>query len=421
MRGMTLTPIAIAALLLAGCGVSTPPHANSWLSYRYNFSCNGCADLTDEVEAWNYYCAIGVDPTGCANSQQPTLTLDDWKAANGFPATGHPDAYAAYGNLGDLRIGRDMNCVQSSNQSVACYVTNYGSPPFGGHDQIDHTNCDWAGCQYWFGTPTNLAYYYPFLSYAINDAIDGRKPFATVAMTFTPNTGAANNANAVGFYVFDDQGGLRPSAALDGEGNKSVPRMCMACHGGTYDANTHSVTGASFLPFDAFYFQYSRRESDDYGQSFGHPEFSLDNQQESLRKLNAIVKATSTPPASQAPSQAQAAILEFIDGLYPDGVDNSGSIAVDGWVPTGWSADAKLYNGVVKQYCRMCHLAQTSTFATHQQFKNSAAAVEDYVCNGHDMPNAQVPFAQFWQDALAKADLRDFLKGEGITNLHDCK
>jgi len=167
MRGMTLAPIAIAALLLAHCGVSTPPRANSWLSYRYNFSCNGCTDLTDEVEAWNYYCAIGVDPTGCANSQQPTLTLDDWKAANGFPATGHPDAYAAYGNLGDLRIGRDMNCVQSSNQNVACYVTNYGSPPFGGHDQIDHTNCDWAGCQYWFGSPTNLAYYYPFLSYAI--------------------------------------------------------------------------------------------------------------------------------------------------------------------------------------------------------------------------------------------------------------
>ena len=114
-------------------------------------------------------------------------------------------------------------------------------------------------------------------------------------MTFTPNTGAANNANAVGFYVFDDQGGLRPSAALDGEGNKSVPRMCMACHGGTYDANTHSVTGASFLPFDAFYFQYSRQESDDYGQSFGHPEFSLDNQQESLRKLEICKRICKDP------------------------------------------------------------------------------------------------------------------------------
>jgi hypothetical protein len=407
MRGMTLAPIAIAALLLAGCAVSTPPRANSWLSYRYNFSCNGCAELTDEVEAWNYYCALGVDPTGCANSQQPTLTLDDWKAANGFPATGHPDAYAAYGNLGDLRIGRDMNCVQLSNQSVACYVANYGPPPYA--SGLGTTNCDWAGCSEPPFPPAS--YYYPFFSKAIDDAVTARSPFATVAMTFTPNTGTANNANAVAFYAFNGQGDLIPSAALDGEGNKTIPRMCMACHGGTYDANTHSVTGASFLPFDAFYFQYSHAQG-----------YTLDDQQESLRKMNAMVKATSTPPASQTPNQAQAAILEFVNGLYPDGVDNSGSIAVDGWVPSGWSANPKLYNGVVRQYCRMCHLAQTSTFATYQQFKNSAAAVEDYVCNSHDMPNAEVPFARFWRDdVLAKADLRDFLKGEGITNLHDCK
>ena len=64
---------------------------------------------------------------------------------------------------------------------------------------------------------------------------------------------------------------------------------------------------------------------------------------ESLRKMNAMVKSTSTPPANQTPSQAQDAILEFINGLYPDGVDTSGSVAVDGYVPSGWSANPKTH------------------------------------------------------------------------------
>jgi hypothetical protein len=417
---MTLAPIAILGLLLAGCGgFSPPPHSNSWLSYRYSFGCNKCADLTDEAEAWNYYCALGVDPTGCANGQQPTLTLDDWKAANGFPTTGHPDAYAAYGNLGDLRIGRDMNCVQSANQNVACYVTNYGVAPAGrgvNGNSADGTNCDWVGCDL-----HNPTYTYPNLGFAIDAAIDGLVPFATVAMTFTASSSASNNPNPVGFYVFDKVGNIVPSAALDGEGNKTVPRMCMACHGGTYDPSMHTVTGSSFLPFDVFYFEYSHQR-DVGGVIFsGHPEFGLDNQQEPLRKLNALVKATNTPAASQTPTQPQAAILEFINGLYPDGVDNPGSTAVDGFVPSGWSANPKLYNSVVRQYCRMCHLGQSATFTTYQHFQNSAPAIEDYVCQSHDMPDAQVPFAAFWKDPLAKADLRDFLKGEGIANLHDCK
>ena len=42
----------------------------------------------------------------------------------------------------------------------------------------------------------------------------------------------------------------QPQAALDNEGLKAIPTMCMTCHGGTYDSNSHLTTNSSFLPFD---------------------------------------------------------------------------------------------------------------------------------------------------------------------------
>ena len=55
-------------------------------------------------------------------------TLDQFKARNGFaPSVG--DVRAIYFNEGDLRLGRDMHCRQNGLK-VACYVSNYGEPPF---------------------------------------------------------------------------------------------------------------------------------------------------------------------------------------------------------------------------------------------------------------------------------------------------
>ena len=85
------------------------------------------------------------------------------------------------------------------------------------------------------------------------------------------------------------------SPALDGEGFKTNPRMCMACHGGKYNSTTHSVTDAQFLPFDVYYFQYSMEAG-----------YTIDDQQEGFRKLNALVNQTNPEPE----------IAAFIDGLY---------------------------------------------------------------------------------------------------------
>jgi hypothetical protein len=256
--------------IIGGQPPNTPAVRASWLSYKYPQPCVDCPELTDQVEERAYYCSIGVtggsaadgiDPVNCAAGQPPTLTFASWKAANGFPAAGSVDARAIYGNLGDLQIGRDMNCVDAAG-NIACYVTNYGPQPF----------VNGAVNPLWIGPNGE----FPNLPQAIEDAIAGHAPFATVAMVYKRS--AAGSANAVTFYVFDGDGDLFLSPALDGEGGKTNPRMCMACHGGSYDSATHSVAGAQFLPFDAYFFQHSSQAG-----------YTLQDQEEGYRKLNELV------------------------------------------------------------------------------------------------------------------------------------
>jgi len=403
---------------VAGCGAqSLPPHANSWLSYKYSRSCDHCTELTDTVEAINYYCAIGVDPAGCAKTPpDPHLTLTDWFFPYFFTGSvGElPPPNAIYANLGDLRIGRDMYCYEARTDSgrglplgsLACFVSNFGPAPF--DPALNKTNCLWAACD-GNGQPF---YNFPKLNEAILQGTEyyNRHPFASVGMTFTPGPGGAISPNAVKFYTFDSDGNLLLAPALDGEGPKTTPRMCMACHGGTYDSTTHSVLGGSFLPFDVYYFQYGKGTTGDY---LHIPAPSLDDQQEPFRQLNALVKTTNPTPA----------IVTVLDGMYPDGIENANSIAVDGFVPSGWSGHETLYNSVVRQYCRTCHLASGVDFGSFQKFKNAAVNIERLVCETHDMPHAEVPTAMFWRDTLALNDLRDFLKSQGMTgaDLHDCQ
>ena len=223
---------------------------------------------------------------------------------------------------------------------------------------------------------------------------------ATVAMVYngTPNTSSTLPPNNVTFYVYDLNGILDLSAALDDEGPKSVPRMCMACHGGSYTPHSGTsaatVKGASFLPFDVLSFYYSSAFNKQYG---------VNPQQEAFRMLNLLVKTTNG--GNQPQTGNQTAIVDFINGMYcPDPnnggvlsncstpVENSGSTASDVYFPSNWigSANQKLYSDVVKPYCRMCHLAQPVTFFQATDF--SPLFVPSLLCTQNDMPHAEVPF-----------------------------
>ncbi len=386
-RRVWMAIVVVVSALLVGC-TSVPDHTDAWLSYKYSYTCglpysvsNGdgftyypAPCQQDDYAPINYYANLGIaEPSPDPLFSPYNYTFSDWLAANGFPADGSTDAHAIYGNLADLQIGRDMHCLQNG-QKIACYVANYGPPP---------VEDSW-----------------PDITNAVEEAVHGSGPFAVVAMVYDPTI--SGTANKVSFYAFGGDGTLVPKVALDKEGAKSVPRMCMACHGGNYDPNADTASGASFLPFDVFAFRFPKEAG-----------YSLDDQQEGLRKLNALVLATNPPQAIQ----------DLINGMYPGGATVAGSVAEDGYVPAGWTDYSTVYTGVVRPYCRMCHLAQPAPFTSAGDFAELADSVKNLVCTKHDMPHAQVPYGLsgtkigFWNDRVAQQDLGNFLKAAGETGI----
>jgi hypothetical protein len=409
----------LACTWLTGCEAPPPPKAFSFLSFKYSRTCSGCPDLTDQNESAAYYRSIGIsdaafDPVkGVITS---SFTFNTWLGNNGFPygfpTNGlHTVPYAIYANKFDLAAARDANCEQSG-PNIACYVILYSQK---GEPWSNGPNPLWLDDHFSFR----------FLNFVLSDAIGANNgsplstsvPFAITALVSGPNTGAPNN---VAFYTFDPDGNLMGVEALDGEGPKTVPRMCMTCHGGTYDTVTHSVTGASFMPFDVWSFQ----------QSNIHP-YTFDDQHERFRRINAIVAATNPNPA----------ILDFLNATYPcppnkQCVDSSGVVTpgVSGVYTPGvmavdfdpltyndWIANPNIYGSFVKPYCRSCHLAQppnAPSFTTYREFQIFTGLIQSNVCGpAHTMPQSEVPFLSFWvNDKVAQKDLGDFMKSQGQAN-----
>jgi len=179
----------------------------------------------------------------------------------------------------------------------------------------------------------------------------------------------------VTFYVYDQDGRLVPNVALDREGPKFVPHMCLACHGGTYDDATHTVRGASFLPFDVYNFLY-----------YEGPGFRRVDQEVKFRDLNLLVAETG--PGKDNPNRP---IARMIDGMYraPNGMANTTAVQ---YVPAGWRGHEDLYRDFVGKYCRLCHMAQPARidFETYDNFKQSNPGAA--ICRFGTMPHAQGPY-----------------------------
>ncbi|QSQ19005.1 hypothetical protein JY651_27045 [Pyxidicoccus parkwayensis] len=347
-QGVGLNRSAFVSTALSPVTSATPPN---YLGRKGDIS---------TVETEQYYAQI-----------QAPASFTAFRTRYGF-ASG--DITATYYNDGDLGIGREMHCrtfSAANGQGVACYVRNYGvlngQPSFG-------------------GDPTS----------ALSDAVNRVNSFATVAMVFEP---PANTANSVKFMVFDGPSGVRvPTAKLDSTGQHvSVPNNCLTCHGinSYYDSSTNSVSGAAkFLPFDVFSFKYSTASG-----------FTQAAQADALRRLNQLVSFTS-------PTQATS---EFITGLYaPKAVGDSTAVANNTYVPVDWTTNKRkglaLYNGVVKQYCRTCHMSATVPsydFLQEDDFHNFKTSINADVCGaGHEMPQAEHVMRKFWNSgARAYLDL----------------
>jgi hypothetical protein len=281
-------------------------------------------------------------------------TLTEFRDTRGFPSG---QVVARYYNKGDLGIGREMHCRSNNDvfvagaPLVACYVSNYGNVTDGLADQ----------------------------NTALADAIAGHAPFATVAMDYWPGTD-----QPVRFYTYDADGDLIFDAALDSEGPKSVPGLCMGCHGGTYDTTFNRITGARFLPFDLNAFGYANSGS-----------YTRPNQEEEFRNLNRIVKVT-------APGSS---MTNIINGWYGGaaGVTTPGTTQNSEYVPSGWTGKEDVYLKAVAPYCRTCHIALATKIDTFTQLQNLNLG-QSFVCDSHIMPHAEVTREAFWKSS-ARAHL----------------
>jgi Fibronectin type III domain len=311
-------------------------------------------------------------------------TLQQWMGVTGlFSSSSNTLLRAVYFNAGDLNLGRDMSCAQSG-QTIACMVSNFAPP-----------------VNFFAGDTPDVQTALAGAVQGVHSAANGY--LATVAMEVN-----LAHPDDVKFYVFAGENELGSTVAvLDTEADPQShlpsgysPFNCITCHGGSYDTNSHTVTGASFLPFDVYSFKYSQQ-----------PGFTQADQEETFRRFNALVKATRpSAPAGTDP------IATFIDGMYAGNAAVPGARANDTWVPAGWMTPApagpNVYNYVIKPFCRTCHLAMSGdlSFPSYLKFKTPAInpnnnqflggqrdQIQAALCGGA-MPQAEVPFRKFWQN-----------------------
>jgi hypothetical protein len=386
----------------------------------------GCAPGTElgcDAEAKKYYQAIGVFDSN-NKAKGSFVNFKTWKASWGFsddPTTPlNTELRAVYYNNADLQFGRDMHCLPiktttstefGSSEVTACYVANYSDS--GG-----------PGSQHQ-GT-------------AITYAEQNHLPIAAVAMVGVNSRqfGLGLNGNvsssdtsSVYFVVFtpplaaSNIGEFTPSikANLDSQGPKVVPGICMACHGGNYNAATSSVSNARFLPFDTPSFLYDEVLL----------AFTESAQSETFRQLNSVVRAVDAGVTDSSKVTSQTS-TDLIDGWYSwcGGVGKSGCSIDDvghPFIPSvacisdkepatcGWGGATDLVRGPAYQQgprvdCRTCHITHSDSFnwQNYQAFVTQVQTVKkgdtvENVCRfleNYYMPLSQVAYDRFWGSTI---------------------
>jgi hypothetical protein len=317
-----------------------------------------------EQIATDYYNTI--DP---GNASFPTLA--SWWTGHGFNADGTGGTRAAYLNHNDLGFGRDMNCKQSGSD-LACYVTNYGLP-----DQ-NLANADAA------------------------ETKDATKRGATVAMEYKASEPSDFR---VRFFVYapgdPNAAGKLKFADLDGLGPKSVPHLCIVCHGGSYDDVSNNVQYARFREFDLQSFKYSGGRSWDYPPSPDNSSLTA-NELTAFATLNQLVRDIQPNSSS---------IKELINNWYPGGF-GAGTKPVQTNVPPGWSTQVAVYQNVFGRSCRTCHVARDYgqangffTFSSSSNFQTTSSVVCEFP---KVMPNAYITYKNFWNDTQRVIDYMNF-------------
>ena len=457
----TLTVVALAAL---GFAQSAPPHtslspldqyidpAELLMGVRvceFTDSKQQCQKKLDAETVQYYLKAVGVfdsiRPDGTGHPSRDRGNLSAWKKTLGFaadPTNARPDEIRlSYFNNGDLQFGRDMHCrIQPTEHQIgpykqlvaetyACYVSNFSNAPPNPGPVFDK-NVD------------------PKTSAGL--AILGHGPIATVAMEVTavpvgvpagPGGGVKPvlgfKFGDVKFLAYDQDGNPFGNPALDSEGFKAIPGLCMSCHGGAYVPSVlrggPAVKSGNFLPFDTLNLILPAENLPD--------ALRPDASDNVFRRLNGFVKSTPT----------RQTITDLIDGWYawcggignpkcyidnrnhpfiPSaackiGTGDDESTQTCGWAtgkPVTSATNPKtsfpipvFYTEVVAKYCRTCHVALSDHFNVqnfHQFASDPFRRLPNSVSLQHHMPFAEVPYLLYWHNTPGES-------GEGARDFFD--
>jgi hypothetical protein len=281
---------------------------------------------------------------------------------------------AVFGDLADLYRGRRVGCVQRGTgaaSSTFCWASTAPHDAlaiFGGADPVSLDPVNDARVS--FSAQTRYD----------NVSVIVQTPQETHFLVL-----GGRPCRFVGSGYDCTNGGLRgkPDIHLDSQGPRSVPHVCLACHGGRFDPATGRVTGATLLALDPSGFGFS-----DPISISSIPGSPRSRQEENIRLINlAVFTSPGVAPG----------VLQYITDLYGGRQAVPGTAADDNRVPSGWTTQPGLYQNVYRPYCATCHSALTGPlgFQSWGDLLREKARVKTAVCGGA-MPHAEVPFLRFW-------------------------
>ena len=342
---------------------------------------------TSGTFAQGYYNAINAPPNFAAWLAQAGFNP---KAPSGVGINNVTSVQTQYFNHNDLGFGRRMTMRKAANGNVYSFVTNFKAldPCKDGRDAADA---------------------------AVANKVIGQ----TVAMSFEPLNTPAQAGDPPGkmtkFYVYDTSSAnklnlsnalLLPAVALDVNGPKQVPNLCITCHGGQTINNTGVITkeeaslrfdpaipvsGSHFREFDLASFRYPTSVLTNTATHVPTSVAVL----KKFRLLNTFTNLTNPSPA----------IAELIAGWKGTGSTFNANFTPPGWLVAGGApAVAKgLYKDVVAKACRTCHVAiggsSSIDWHVYSGFRGHRSTIFNIVCPSNlptPMPQAQVTSHNFW-------------------------
>jgi len=370
---------------------------------------DGSFQTVSVAYAQAYYDAI--DP---ANQKD---TLDKWRAANGFGSGTGTEVTVVFGDVRDLGYGRRITARQNVDGTVAVMVENYLVASAAGYSYTT-SNLDAAVVR------------------------DLRWHIATNTIEFSP--GPAGGASFTKFFQFEPATGVRAQTAdMDGRGQKAMPGPCLTCHGGRADPLTPpDATGRQLFPL------VRNTTTPNRGDTRAHlhplevdafdfsttPAFTRASQQAALKIINRMVLCTypvvattgfpedacrpiANPNGNEWRGTAAALIKNAYGGPGLPNVTFSDTYLPASWLAAGQSS---LYQGVVAQTCRTCHIVRGTgnqsdiDFDLFAGFQGYADRIKAHVVDRGNMPLAKLVFDRFHSTNMPEL-MATFLESQGFT------